>query len=262
MIDEKAFVHPQAKLGKDVKIGPWSYIDKDVEIGDGCIIEPHAVIKAHVSIGKNNHIYQFASIGEAPQHTGYKGEPTRLEIGDNNLIREYASINRGTEEGGGVTKVGDNNFIMSYAHIAHDCRVGNNIVFANSAQIAGHVTVDDHVILGGFVGVHQFCHIGAYSFLGRAAKIVKDILPFMIVSGNPGAPTAVNSVGLRRQKFSREDIKAIKDAFKFIYRQGNSQQQIIEYLNNEIKNTAVLQQILTVIENSERGIAYPGSEDS
>lgn len=262
MINETAYIHPEAKIGKNVTIGPWSYIDKNVIIGDDTIIEPHVVIKANVTIGCRNHIYQFSSLGEAPQHQGYKGEATCLEIGDDNLIREYVSINRGTQQGGGLTKVGSNNFIMSYAHIAHDCNIANNIIFANNASVAGHVTVEDNVILGGFVGVHQFCRIGAYSFLGRATKVVKDILPYMIVSGNPGAPTAVNTVGLRRSNFSRADIIAIKEAFKFIFRQGKTQQQSLEYLRDNITNSPVLQNILDGIESSERGISHPDAKSS
>ena len=255
MIDSKAYIHPTANIADDVSIGPWSYIDAGVSIDSGTVVEPHVVIKKNTRIGKHNHIYQFASLGEAPQHTDYKNEDTCVVIGDHNIIREYASINRATAEQDGITAVGHHNFIMSYAHIAHDCKVGNHIVFANNASIAGHVRVDDHVILGGFTGIHQFCHIGAYSFLGRATKIVQDIIPYTIVAGNPGAPTSINSIGLRRNKFSNQEIKAIKDAFSYIYRQGHSQQDALDYLQARVSDFPVLKPLIEVMLNSKRGVA-------
>lgn len=255
MIDKQAYIHPSAQIADDVKIGPWSYIAENVSIAEGTIIEPHVVIKPNVSIGRGNHIYQFASIGEAPQHTGYKGEPTKVSIGDNNIIREYVSIHRATTEADGVTSIGDRNFMMCYAHVAHDCRVGSDNVFANNASIAGHVVVEDFVILGGFTGVHQFCHIGAYSFLGRATKIVQDIVPYTIVSGNPGVPTAINSVGLRRHGFSNAQVRAIKDAFSYIFRQGHPHAKALEYLQLQSEQHAVLKPLLTMLRDSQRGVA-------
>jgi UDP-N-acetylglucosamine acyltransferase len=197
-------------------------IGPQVIIGDDCWIGPQVVINGPTRIGTKNRIYQFASIGEQPQDLKYAGEPTHLEIGDRNTIREYATINRGTVNGGGITRIGDDNFLMAYIHIAHDCTVGNSSVFANNASLAGHVEIGNQVILSGFTLVHQFCSVGDHAFTGMGSAISKDVPPYLMVTGSPGHPHGINSKGLERRGFSPEAIRAIKRAYKTLYRSGLS----------------------------------------
>ena len=219
-IHPTALIDPSASIGEGVSIGPYSVIGADVTIGRGTWIGPHVVINGPTVIGEENRIYQFASIGEAPQDLKYDGEPTRLEIGDRNTIRESATINRGTPGGGGLTKVGNDNLLMAYIHIAHDCHVGNNVIFSNNTSLAGHASVGDYVILSGFTLVHQFCSIGSYAFTGMGSAISKDIPPYLIVNGNPSAPHGLNKVGLKRRGFSDETIRKLLNAYKVLYRKG------------------------------------------
>jgi UDP-N-acetylglucosamine acyltransferase len=193
-----------------------------VVIGDDCWIGPHVVINGPTRIGTENRIYQFASIGESPQDLKYAGEATLLEIGDRNTIREYATIHRGTINGGGVTRVGNDNFLMAYIHIAHDCTIGNRTVFANNASLAGHVAIGNQVILSGFTLVHQFCSVGDHAFTGMGSAISKDVPPYLMVTGNPGHPHGINSKGLERRGISPEAVRAIKRAYKILYRSGLS----------------------------------------
>ncbi|HKQ31352.1 MAG TPA: acyl-ACP--UDP-N-acetylglucosamine O-acyltransferase, partial [Burkholderiales bacterium] len=218
MIHPQAIVDSGARLGANVHVGAFSVIGPDVEIGDGTWIGPHVVINGPARIGRDNRIYQFTSLGEAPQHLGYKGEPTRLEIGERNVLREYVTANRATVAGGGVTKVGDDNFIMAYCHIAHDCHVGNKTVFANSSSLAGHVHIGDQAVLGGFTMVHQFCRVGAHCMTGVNTVTFKDIPPFLMVGGNTAAPHGLNLRGLKRRGFSDEVLEALKQAYKAVYR--------------------------------------------
>lgn len=255
MIDDSAIIHPSAEIAEGVDIGPWTIIGANVVIDTGTEINPHVVIGDNTEIGKNNKIYSYAAIGSDPQHVGYTGEKTRLEIGDDNVIREFTTINRGTAEGRGVTRIGNKNYLMAYAHIAHDCILGNNIVFANTASIAGHVRVGDHAILGAFSGVHQNCLVGAYSFLGRATKIYQDILPFMLVTGNPGAPNGINAVGLKRHGFSRKAIRTLKDAFNLIHRRDIKLNEIQAELQKLATDTPEINILLDAINNSTRGFA-------
>ncbi len=219
-IHPTAVIDPSASIGEGVSIGPYSVIGADVTIGKGSWIGPHVVVNGPTTIGEENRIYQFASIGEAPQDLKYDGEPTRLEIGDRNTIRESVTINRGTPGGGGVTKVGNDNLFMAYIHIAHDCHVGNNVIFSNNTSLAGHATVGDCVILSGFTLVHQFCSIGSYAFTGMGSAISKDVPPYLIVNGNPSAPHGLNKVGLKRRGFSDETIRELLHAYKVLYRKG------------------------------------------
>lgn len=254
-IDPRAIIDPSAKIGADVTIGPWTQIGADVEIGDGCRIGPHVVINGPCRIGKLNQIFQFASLGEGPQYHGYNGEPTELIVGDHNIIREFVSMNRATTLHSGKTIVGSHNYFMNYTHVAHDCVVGNHVTFANNAQIAGHVVIDDYVTLGAYTGIHQFVHIGQYAFLGRATKIVQDILPYMMVYGNPGAPVGLNKVGLQRQGFSAESLKILRRAHKIIYRQGLQLKEAVAELQTLVSECPEVQALLNAIARAERGIA-------
>ncbi len=255
MIHPTAVIDPLATIADDVTIGPYSVIEGEVSIGAGSWVGSHVFIKGNATIGQRNKIYQFASLGEDPQDLDYGGEPTYLEIGDDNIIREFTSINRGSAGGNGVTRVGNNNFIMNYAHIAHDCQVGNHVVFANNAGIAGHVTVEDFVILGAFAGVHQFCRIGAYSFLGRATKIVKDIPPYMMVAGNPGVPCSLNLVGLKRQGFDNGTLRQLREAYKVLYRRGLKLDEAQQQLKLMVADCPQVALLVDAIEQSDRGIA-------
>jgi UDP-N-acetylglucosamine acyltransferase len=219
-IHPTARVDPGARLGENVTIGAYTIIGADVEIGDGTWIGPHVVINGPTRIGRENRIFQFASLGEMPQDKKYGGEATRLEIGDRNTIREFCTFNRGTVQDAGVTRIGNDNWIMAYVHIAHDCQVGDHTIFANNAQLAGHVHVGDWAILGGFTGVHQFVRVGAHCITGVGSVVLQDIPPYVMAAGNPAAPHGINSEGLKRRGFAPETIAAIKRAYKTVYRSG------------------------------------------
>ena len=220
MIHPTAIVEDSAELAADVEIGPYAVIGVKVTVDVGTRIGAHAVICGPTRIGKNNHIFNHVSLGEAPQDKKYQGEPTALEIGDGNTIREFCTINRGTAQDVGITRIGNNNWIMAYVHVAHDCQIGDNTVFANSVQLAGHVHIGDYAILGGFTGVHQFVHIGAHSFMGIATILTQDVPTYVTVSGNPAKPFGINSEGLSRRGFSADAISQIKRAYKTLYRNG------------------------------------------
>jgi UDP-N-acetylglucosamine acyltransferase len=218
VIDPHALISPQAQLAADVTVGPFSIIGPGVEIGPGTVVGPHVVINGPTRIGADNRFYQFASIGEAPQDKKYKGEPTRLEIGDRNTFRESCTVNRGTAQGGGVTRIGNDNLFMAYSHVAHDCTIGNHIVFANCAALAGHVEIGDHVTLGGLTAVHQFVKIGAYAFLAGGAIVQRDVPPYVMVAGNPAEPHMVNALGLKRHGFTEEQVRNVRNAYRVLYR--------------------------------------------
>lgn len=220
MIHPTAVVHPGARLGEGVTVGPYTVIGEHAEIGARTWIGPHVVVTGHTKIGCDNRIYQFSSLGEAPQDMKYAGEPTRLEIGDRNTIREFCTFNCGTVQDAGVTRLGSDNWIMAYVHFAHDCQVGDHTIFANNTQIAGHVHVGDYVFLGGMTGVHQFVHIGAHSMTAGHTLLLQDLPPYVTAAGNPAQPFGVNSEGLRRRGFSADAIAAIKRAYKSLYRSG------------------------------------------
>ncbi len=222
MIHPTAIVHPGARLGADVEIGPYSVIGEHVEIGDRSRIGPHVVVEGRTRIGCDNEIFQFCSIGAAPQDKKYDDEPTLLEIGDRNTIREFCSFNVGTAQDAGATRIGNDNWIMAYVHVAHDCQVGDHTIFANNATLAGHVQVGDWAILGGFTGVHQFVRVGAHSFCGVGTVLLQDLPPYVTVAGNPARPHGINSEGLRRRGYSAEAIAAIKRAYRTLYRAGLS----------------------------------------
>jgi UDP-N-acetylglucosamine acyltransferase len=254
MIHPTAIVHPGARVGRNVRIGAYSLIGEHVEIGDDCEIGPHAVITGHTRIGSGNRIHAFVSLGEAPQDKKYAGEATRLEIGDGNTIREFCTFNTGTIQDQGVTRIGHHNWIMAYVHIAHDCIVGNHTIFANNATLAGHVTVDDYAILGGFTGVHQFCRIGAHVITGIASVVRQDIPPYVTASGNPAAPHGINSEGLRRRGFGTDAIATIKRAYKLLYRSGLSLAEARQAIEAEARRHPELDILVDFLRVSRRGI--------
>ena len=255
MIDKLAVIDPSATIGEDVTIGPWTFIGPNVEIGAGTKIGPHAVIKGPTKLGKNNQIYQFASIGEDPQDLKFKDEETHLEIGDGNIFREFCTVNRGTTQGGGFTKIGNDNLFMAYTHIAHDCIVANNTIFANGASLAGHVIVEDYAILSAFSGVHQFCKIGPYSFVAKSTIVAKDVLPYVLVSGNPASPCGLNTTGLRRREFSAETIASIRRAYRIIFRNGLTAKQARVELHEMLPECSEVEVLIKGLETSERGIS-------
>ncbi|MGB8693399.1 MAG: acyl-ACP--UDP-N-acetylglucosamine O-acyltransferase [Steroidobacteraceae bacterium] len=220
MIDPHALVSPQAELAGDVEVGPFSVIGPMVRIGARTRIGPHVVINGPTTIGADNRIFQFASIGDAPQDKKYQGEPTRLEIGDRNVFREFCTVNRGTTHDEGVTRIADDNLFMAYTHVAHDCQLGSRIVMANCATLGGHVRLGDWVIMGGLAAVHQFCKIGAHAFIANNAAVTRDVPPYIMAVGQPAAPHSVNSEGLKRRDFSAQQISHIREAYRILYRRG------------------------------------------
>jgi UDP-N-acetylglucosamine acyltransferase len=230
LIHTTAVIAPGAQIGPHTRVGPYCVIGEHVRIGEHCTLQSHVVIEGHTTIGDGNVFAPFSSIGGAPQDKKYAGEPTRLEIGNHNTIREYVTIHTGTMQDGGVTRVGSRNWIMAYCHIAHDCTLGNDTIMASNAQIAGHVHIQDWVILGGMAGVHQFCRIGAHAMVGAGAIVTQDVAPYVMIGGTPLAAVGINSEGLRRRGFSAEAISAIKAAFKTIYRDGNTLEEALTQL--------------------------------
>lgn len=256
MIHSTAIIDPKAQLDSSVIVGPYSVIGANVYIDAGTRIESHVVLKGPTRIGKSNRICQFTSLGEDPQDKKYNHEPDCwLEIGDNNEIREYCTMNRGTQQGGGLTRIGNDNWIMAYTHFAHDCHVGNHTVFSNGASIAGHVHIGNHVILGGFTGVHQFCAMGDHSFAGASSIIFKDVPPYVTVWGNRAEPYGINKEGLRRRGFSAETINQLFRAYKIIYRQNNTVEEAIQQLQAMQAECPEVTTLIEFLQNSSRGIA-------
>ncbi len=254
MIHSHALIDPGATLAPDVEIGPFAVIGPNVEIGAGTRIGPHAVIQGPTRIGCNNHIFQFTSIGEAPQDKKYRGEPTELIIGDGNTIREYCTINRGTVQGGGSTLIGDENWIMAYVHIAHDCHVGSHSIFANAASLAGHVSVGDWAILGGFTLVHQFCTLGAHCFTAFGSVVGQDVPPYVLISGHMARPHGLNTEGLRRRGFSSETLRQLRQAYKVIYRSGLTLDQAIARLQEMVEECPEVGLFVDALTKATRGI--------
>ena len=254
MIHPTAIVSDAASIADDVQIGPYSIIGDNVEIGRGTRIDGHAVVNGPTTIGEDNHIYQFASIGDDPQDKKYADEPTTLKIGDRNTIREFCTISRGTTQDKGETILGDDNWIMAYVHIAHDCVIGNRTIMANNATLAGHVHVGDWVIFGGFSGAHQFCKVGAHSFIGMYAGVNRDVPAYVTASGTPGAPRGINSEGLKRRGFSAEQIRNIKDAYRLVYRKGLKLSEAIDEIAARSESQPELQIFLDSLRSSDRGI--------
>ena len=255
MIHSSAIIHPGAKLGAGVTVGPYSIIGEHVEIGDNTRIGPHVDISGHTRICCDNRIFQFSSIGEIPQDKKYAGEPTRLEIGDRNTIREYCTLNLGTVQDAGVTRVGDDNWIMAYVHIAHDCQVGNKTIFANNAQLAGHVHVGDWAIFGGYTGVHQFCRVGAHTMTAVGTVILQDVPPYVMAAGNSATPYGINAEGLKRRGFSPDALMVLKRAYRTLYKSGLTLDEAKAKLEEDAKmHPAEIQPILDFLAVSKRGI--------
>ena len=254
MIHPTAIIDARAELDSSVVIGAYAVVEGAVQIGARTRIDAHAVIKGPTTIGEDNHIYQFASVGDDPQDKKYAGEPTQLIIGNGNTIREFCTLNRGTVQDCGVTRIGDNNWIMAYVHIAHDCVVGNETIFANNASIAGHVHVDDYAILGGFTAVHQFCQIGTLALTSMFTYVTKDIPAYVIASGRPAAPRGVNAEGLKRRNFSASAMRNIREAYRTIYRQSLKLDEAIVELEERIEDQAEVAPLLESLRRGDRGL--------
>lgn len=254
MIHPQAIIDPSATIANNVTVGAFSIIGADVTIGEGCIIEPHVIIKGPTVIGKYNHIYQFSTVGEATPDLKYQGEPTRLVIGDNNVIREGVTIHRGTVQDRSETTIGDHNLLMAYVHIGHDSVIGHHCILVNNTALAGHVHVGDWAILGGYTLVHQYCHIGAHCFTGMGSAIGKDVPAFMIVSGSPAEAKMINVEGLSRRDFSTSDIKILQKAYKVVYRKKLTLQQSLIELAQLAEECPAVNLLIQSLESSTRGI--------
>ncbi len=254
MIQEQAIVDPTAKIAEGVSVGPWSVIGPNVEIGRDTWIGSHVIIKCNTKIGAQNKIYPFACVGDDPQDLKYTGEQSFLEIGDGNMIREYCTLNRGTEDGGGLTKVGNHNAFMAYTHVAHDCIVGDHTVLANNATLSGHVIVGDYARISGFAGIHQFVQIGAHSFVAKASMISKDVLPYLLVDGNPPKSYGLNRVGLQRRGFKEESLLALKQAYRVVFRSGLTVEKAQEQIQELVAAFPEVALFSEALANSNRGI--------
>ena len=254
MIHPQAIVEPGARLADDVEVGPFCVVGSEVEIAAGCRIMSHVVITGRTRIGRDNRIFAFASIGEEPQDKKYQGEESALDIGVGNTIREYVTINRGTADGGGVTRLGDDNWLMAYCHIAHDCQVGSHNVMANGATLAGHVIVGDHVIFAGYSGAHQFCRIGDHAFLGMYGGVSQDVPAYVMISGQPPRPRGVNSEGLKRRGFSVTQVRNIREAYRTIYRSGLKRDEALNRLRERLPEQPELAAMIDSAAASERGL--------
>lgn len=252
-IHETAVVSPKAELGRDVVVGPYSVINEGATVGDSTVIGAHVLIDKWTTIGKENKIFTGAVIGTESQDLKFMGEKSFVEIGDGNIIREYVTINRATEPGG-TTKLGNNNAILAYCHVAHDCILGSNITISNVTTLAGHVEVEDRAGLGGYVGIHQFVKIGTMSYIGGWSKVVKDVPPFVRVSGTPLKVYGLNSVGLERNGVTSDSRKALKKAYQILFRQGHNVSQAIDKIKSEIESTKEIETFLTFLSGSDRGI--------
>ena len=254
MIHSTAIVSDTARIADDVDVGAYSIISDDVEIGPGTKVDSHVVINGPTVIGAGNHIYQFSSIGDDPQDKKYAGEATKLTLGDRNIVREFCTISRGTAHGNNETIIGDDNLVMAYVHIAHDCIIGSKTIMANNATLAGHVTVGDWVIFGGFAGVHQFCKIGAHAFIGMYSAISRDVPAYTMISGSPAAPRGINSEGLKRRDFEAGQIRNIKDAYRLVYRKGIKLEQAVADIAERAKTQPELELFLESLRSSQRGL--------
>jgi UDP-N-acetylglucosamine acyltransferase len=254
-IDPRAVIAPDAQIAADVEIGPYTVIGAEVSIGAGCRIGPHVVIEGPTRIGAGNRIFQFASIGGDPQDKKYGGEHTRLEIGDRNTFREYVTVNRGTVTGAGLTRIGNDNLLLAYSHVAHDCVLGDHIVMSNAVNLAGHVELGDWVIFGGYAGAHQFCRVGAHAFIGNNTSVLQDIPPYVLATGHPAEPRSVNIEGIKRRGFSEEQLRAIRNAYRVLYRSELKLEEALVQLREMATGQPCLDAMVQFIEQSSRGLA-------
>jgi len=255
MIHPAAIVDPKAEIGGNVDIGPYSVVEKGVSIGEGTKIGPHVVIRDGTQIGMRCQIYQFSSIGEAPQATAYRGEPTLLQVGDHNIMREFVTLHRGTVKGGGKTVIGNNNYFMAYCHVAHDCQIGNEVVMANGASLGGHIVIEDGAIIGGLAAIHQFCRVGTYAIVGGITGVLLDIPPYTKAQGDRAKLFGLNTVGLKRANFSEETLKALKKAYRIIFRSGLTLERAMKAVEeDDIFQIPEVQHLLQFIQHSKRGI--------
>jgi UDP-N-acetylglucosamine acyltransferase len=254
LIDPRAVISPEAEIAEDVEIGPFAVIGPGVRIAGGTRVGPHAVINGPTTLGRDNQVFQFASIGDAPQDRKYAGEATRLEIGDRNVFREFCTINRGTAGGRGVTTIGNDCLFMAYSHVAHDCRVGDQCILSNCTALAGHVDLGNWVILSGYAGIHQFCKVGAHAFLANNAAVTRDVPPYLLVAGSPAEPKGVNSEGLKRRGFASGQIANIKSAYRLLYRSGLKLAEATEQLRALVPSQPELEPFVEFLAASERSI--------
>jgi len=253
-IHATACIEAGADLSDDVEIGPYAVIGPHVVIGAGTVVGPHVVVAGRTTLGARNRIFQFASIGEIPQDRKYGGEPTTTTIGDDNTFREYVSVHAGTVQDRGDTRIGNGNLFLNYTHVAHDCVIANHTTFSNNAQIAGHVRIDDYVVLGAYSGVHQFGRVGVHAMLAAGAIVLQDVPPFVTASGYPAKPAGTNNEGLRRRGFSADDIMAVRRAYKTLYRQGLSLEDARAALATAAAETPVLAPLVAFLAEPGRGI--------
>jgi UDP-N-acetylglucosamine acyltransferase len=255
MIHKTAIIDAKAELDSEVEVGPYCIIGSHVKIGKGTRLSPHVVIDGWTQIGEGCHIFQFASIGAIPQDLKYKGEESWVILGNNNVIREFVTINRGTAQSGGRTVIGDHNLLMAYCHVAHDCKIGNHVILANAATLAGHIEIEDYAIVGGLVAVHQFVRLGCHSIIGGSSGANKDIPPYMIANGQRVKLYGLNTVGLKRHNFSHEAVSNLKKAYRIIFRSSLTAKKALDQLQAEIKNSPEVDHLINFIKNSKRGIA-------
>jgi UDP-N-acetylglucosamine acyltransferase len=254
-IDARADVSPSSRIGSGVKIGAFAVVGVEVELGDGCVLDHHAVVQGPARLGRGNHVYPFSVIGGDPQDLTYKGERVSLEIGDANEFHEFSTVNRGTVKGGGVTRIGSHNLIMSYAHIGHDCSVGDHTIFVNGGTLAGHVTVEDYATVGAFCPVQQFCRIGKHSYIGAHTVITQDVPPFSkVVSPRDSRCYGVNAIGLERQGFSPDRIEAIEKAYRLLLRSKLNTSQAVEKMRETLAGSEDVLTLIRFIESAEHGL--------
>lgn len=253
-IHETAIVEKGAELDSGVIVGAYAIVHAGARVGAGTTVGPHSVIEGSVTLGRNNRVSQFASLGSEPQDLKYNGEPTRVEIGDDNTIREFTTVNRGTEGGGGITNIGNSNILMAYSHVAHDCHVGSSVVLANCATLAGHVTIEDYAVVGGLAGIHQYCRIGTSAMIGGASAVVQDVPPFCMAHGNHADLRGLNAIGLRRRGFTAEQIKEVRAAYKILFQKGLKLKDAIETLKRDFAGSEPVQTMVRFVAGSERGI--------
>ena len=253
-IHETAIVAPEAKIGEGCRIGPFCTVGAEVTLGDRVVLDSHVVVDGRTAIGDETHVYPFASIGLAPQDLKYAGEPTATEIGKRNQIREFVTIHRGTEGGGGLTKIGDGNLLMAQAHVAHDCQIGNDVIMANAATLAGHVEIADRANVGAYSGVHQFCRVGVEAFIGGYSVVVKDAPPYGVIQGNHAKCYGLNKVGMKRRGYSRDTIDKLNHAYHLLLTAKLNTSQAVERIKEEIIDCPEVDNLVNFIEASKRGI--------